>query len=1150
MSRHACPFGQRFARLTLLGIALLALGADFATAQPTQSALPYSRGYLLTGNYVVGAVDLNEKTNPVSPAGFSTGTISIAGVPRDADIVAAYLYWETITLSSQLSQASGAAFRGTELLLNDLAAVKKSSQSLTGATAACWSSGSALTLTQFRADVLRLLPIRVDKDNQLTGKRIVNSTELTANGLAPHTVTLPARSGNQVPESAGASLVIVYHDPSEPLRKIVLYDGLHVQTSVSHPMTQTLQGFYRSAALKSAKLTHITASGQPNATERVFFDDSANTVIATNAFAGGNASQRGWASPTYDVSGLMTPGNKANGGFGETATTTVDHAKKSAYDCLTWGAILFSSAVADVEGDGIPDGIEDAAAGIKDPPSASFPNGRPLPNLNAMGASSAAKDLFVEFNAMRTLVDKVHGSSSAPYPGEPSASKLVPPHTHMPTPDVLKQLGDLYASHGITPHFDVGPWDAYKAAGVIEHIDWTDDYTSNIADPYLVPSYLARGGEVVDERACSPVVATCQFPAYPGTVSWKVGLQLYRDSPVGDAGEELLTDDELDAWKSGTRRRRFDAERTGLFHYVLNAHARGKPRSEFPCLVNGVPSPYDAQNGTSCVTPNPSFHTPSSASGVADLPGGNAMVTLGFWDEHVGRPFVRASTTFHELGHNLNLWHGGRPPVWGDKVLQKTTLIEPNCKPTYQSAMSYLFQVHGLFDNGGTRHLDFSGAQSANVVETLTPADAPLFPASNYRPAWYAPAGSALAAELGISPATRYCSGFQFDAANPPFPMARVTAKTAEAPIDWNGDGLVNVAVAGQDINFDKFLTAQNGFDDWANLRLDQLGSSRRAVKFQGGDFLDFGSGDFLDFGSGDFLDFGSGDFLDFGSGDFLDFGSGAIFDQDSGDFLDFGSGDFLDFGSGDFLDFGSGDFLDFGSGSERQELDFEFAKELGRGFPIALTACIVGRDPDCSVAAPFDPAYDKIEVGWQPPSFGKVWTYEVSRKRGPASSVEPYAPVATTPALRWTDGELPNGVQFTYRVRVEFDETPRVWGPYSDSITETAVNEAPVALADNYNTTTAGITISAAGGVLANDTDVDSAAASIRAVLVSGPTKGTLTLNADGSFSYTPFGGNPAGTIDSFSYKADNGVWSGDPSVPMSGDSNMVTVTITITNH
>ena len=58
------------------------------------------------------------------------------------------------------------------------------------------------------------------------------------------------------------------------------------------------------------------------------------------------------------------------------------------------------------------------------------------------------------------------------------------------------------------------------------------------------------------------------------------------------------------------------------------------------------------------------------------------------------------------------------------------------------------------------------------------------------------------------------------------------------------------------------------------------------------------------------------------------------------------------------------------------------------------------------------------------------------------------------------------------------------------------------------------------APGVLGNDSDVDSV--SLTAVLVTGPAHGTLTLNADGSFTYTPaanFNGS-----DSFTYKANDG--------------------------
>src|SRR5512143_2369271 len=59
-------------------------------------ALPFSKGFLVTGDYVVGGVDLD----PHSAAnGFITGTISMNGVPANSEILAAYLYWEMISTS-------------------------------------------------------------------------------------------------------------------------------------------------------------------------------------------------------------------------------------------------------------------------------------------------------------------------------------------------------------------------------------------------------------------------------------------------------------------------------------------------------------------------------------------------------------------------------------------------------------------------------------------------------------------------------------------------------------------------------------------------------------------------------------------------------------------------------------------------------------------------------------------------------------------------------------------------------------------------------------------------------------------------------------------------------------------------------------------
>jgi VCBS repeat-containing protein len=83
-------------------------------------------------------------------------------------------------------------------------------------------------------------------------------------------------------------------------------------------------------------------------------------------------------------------------------------------------------------------------------------------------------------------------------------------------------------------------------------------------------------------------------------------------------------------------------------------------------------------------------------------------------------------------------------------------------------------------------------------------------------------------------------------------------------------------------------------------------------------------------------------------------------------------------------------------------------------------------------------------------------------------------------------------------------------------------VNTAPVSVGDNgyaANEDTP-LTVDAAHGVLANDTDANGDA--LTAVLQQGPQHGTLTLNADGSFTYT--GAANYNGADSFTYVAQDG--------------------------
>jgi len=100
-------------------------------------------------------------------------------------------------------------------------------------------------------------------------------------------------------------------------------------------------------------------------------------------------------------------------------------------------------------------------------------------------------------------------------------------------------------------------------------------------------------------------------------------------------------------------------------------------------------------------------------------------------------------------------------------------------------------------------------------------------------------------------------------------------------------------------------------------------------------------------------------------------------------------------------------------------------------------------------------------------------------------------------------------------------------------SISINPVNDPPVANNDTYNVDEGGTLNISAPGILSNDTDAEGDP--LTAILVSNPAHGTLTLNADGSFTYTHDGSET--TLDSFTYKANDGTV----------DGNVATVTITI---
>lgn len=91
-------------------------------------------------------------------------------------------------------------------------------------------------------------------------------------------------------------------------------------------------------------------------------------------------------------------------------------------------------------------------------------------------------------------------------------------------------------------------------------------------------------------------------------------------------------------------------------------------------------------------------------------------------------------------------------------------------------------------------------------------------------------------------------------------------------------------------------------------------------------------------------------------------------------------------------------------------------------------------------------------------------------------------------------------------------------------TVTVQPVPDNPVSVSDSYEVTGDSLAVTTSAGVLANDSDADGDA--LTALLISGPSDGSLVLLSDGGFTYTPdaaFSG-----IDSFVYQPFDGANTG----------------------
>jgi len=941
----------------------------------TTPPLSFENNYFVTGDYVVGGIGLRGLGDA---SGYATGTINIGNgldatypspsVPAGADIVAAFLYWQTMESSQTSFQGQNGYFRGYPIsgvvLGNPNAPVSWSSGGCAG------SSNGSKTLRTYRADVRSSLPIS-------------NGT-IQANGSYQIRLADTGSNGGKAPLTLGATLVIIYRvlDKNVPLKAILLYDGAYAPSNSGSTMSEPMQGFYQPVqppGSPAAKLTHIVGNGQSNKYEQVFLGSNALTPANVAAFPG--AYNGSWDNPTYNVSQYV-------GASDSTETTSVVPSNSNS-GCVSWGALVFSTTVQDSDNDGLLD-VWEQNQGYCDATDTSgtcdstHPSWVPLP-----GANPNQKDVFVQMDYMCSInsngtCDTTNG------------------HSHLPSTAVQTMMTSMYAAHGVNLHLIQG--------NAIQEQTCSDNTS---ASPPVYCAFPSSQG----------------YAAQPGVVGWKGGLEYLKNSGVNVQGQ---IEDPATCWQDSACVRRFQHGRKDSYHYALFGHALAVPSWSFlagslqsisvsgstatftltvphglvvnPAAPNGRFTVADAtsnyglngiyfvQNVTSPTTftaqlnqslPQPVTFTGStdpyltvtsgqvkSGSGYSDIGGADSLITLGLWGADGQTLNTQAGTFTHELGHSLALAHGG---YYFDTPGSYVPTVEANCKPNYQSVMNYLFQVDLLGPNGG---LDYSNQQliplNEQAVAGVNQLTATGGQASTYSTTeWYAPS-----TPFGIgTPATRHCDGSPLLQSDPQ--MFRLDGATSG--LTWSNN---------QDVNFNgRIDSSLRGFNDWAAIDFRQIGATGSDVTGGSGS-IGFGAGT-PGFGAGT-PGFGAGT-PSFGAGT-PSFGAGTPgFGAGT---PGFGAGT-PGFGAGT-PGFGAGE----GAGQGAGEISFETANSSVRP-PRNLTNMITS-----------PPRH--VQLNWNAPTFGQIGAYNVYRGLNGAT---PVLYTTVSGGTSFTDQNTICGPTYTYFV-------------------------------------------------------------------------------------------------------------------------------------